>query len=274
MKSFSLPYSSLLPRWRKSPLRTWMARLAAFWTLAKNSSGRSVVPNEKDYKDYPVSLGVSHLHFGNAGNTFAIQNCGFPLVCGGRGKARGVEFFLEKKFTDKWYGQLNVAYAPSRHAALDGIYRRGSFDSPVIFNAVGGYRLSPKWEASARWVFVTGRPYTPLNLPLSTAQNRAVLDTALANAVRAPDYFRLDFRVDRTFQVRGKPLSTLPTSRLAGDRCCCPAERPRWSLKTPIPRPPVYALIPAVKAKPLRGALRAALTAPSERKDDKCAIVL
>jgi hypothetical protein len=161
---------------------------------------------EKDYRDYPVSLQYRTYTLANAGDTFAIQNYIFPLVSGGRGKARGVEFFLEKKFTDKWYGQLNLAYARSRHAALDGIYRRGSFDSPVIFNAVGGYRLSPKWEASARWVFVTGRPYTPLNLPLSTAQNREVLDTALANAVRAPDYFRFDFRVDRTFHVRDKPL--------------------------------------------------------------------
>ncbi len=161
---------------------------------------------EKEYKDYAVSQEYRTYTLANAGDTFAINNYLFPLVSGGRGKARGVELYVEKRFTDKWYGQFNVAYARSRHAALDGVFRRGSFDSPVIANAVGGYRFNRKWEASARVVFVDGRPYTPHNQALSFAQNRLVLDTTQTNALRAPDYFRVDFRVDRTFTIRDKPL--------------------------------------------------------------------
>lgn len=161
---------------------------------------------EKEYRDYAVSRDYPTYTLANAGDTFAINNYLFPLVSAGRGRARGVELFMEKRFTDRWYGQFNLAYARSRHAALDGVFRRGSFDSPVIANAVGGYRFNRKWEASARAVFVDGRPYTPHNQALSIAQNRLVLDTTRVNALRAPDYFRFDFRVDRTFIVRDKPL--------------------------------------------------------------------
>ena len=161
---------------------------------------------EKDYRDYAVALEYPTFTLANAGDTFGIQNYMFPLTSAGRGKARGIELFVEKKFTDKWFGQFNVSYARSRHAALDGVYRRGSFDSPLIGNAVGGYRFNRKWDASARIVFYDGRPYTPMNGALSLAQNRAVVDTARANALRAPDYFRFDFRVDRTFVLRDKPL--------------------------------------------------------------------
>ncbi len=161
---------------------------------------------QKEYKDYAVSQEYPTFTLANAGDTFAINNYLFPLVSGGRGRARGVELYVEKRFTDKWYGQFNLSYARSRQAALDQVYRRGSFDSPVIANAVGGYRFNRKWEASARIVFVDGRPYTPHLPALSFAQNRLILDTAQANSVRASDYFRVDFRVDRTFIVKDKPL--------------------------------------------------------------------
>lgn len=161
---------------------------------------------QKEYKDYAVSQDYPTFTLANAGDTFAINNYLLPYVSGGRGRARGIEFYVEKRFTDKWYGQFNAAYARSRHAALDGVFRRSSFDSPFIANAVGGYRFNRKWEVSARAVFVDGRPYTPHLEELSFLQNRLILDTRQANALRAPDYFRFDFRVDRTFTVRDKPL--------------------------------------------------------------------
>jgi hypothetical protein len=55
-------------------------------------------------------------------------------------------------------------------------------------------------------VYLTGRPFTPFNTVLSAAQRRGVLDLSRYNGVRAPDYFRLDVRVDRTFTFRDKPV--------------------------------------------------------------------
>lgn len=173
---------------------------------ASNSLRMTVELYQKDYRDYPVSLDYPAFSLANAGDTFAVRDLLFPLVSAGRGRARGIEFFVEKKFTSKWFGQANLAFSRTRHAGLDGVLRPGSFDYPVIFNAVGGYKLSDKWEFSSRVAFLGGRPFTPFNETLSRQQSRGIFDFSRVNGERAPDYFRLDFRVDRTFTFRDKPL--------------------------------------------------------------------
>jgi outer membrane receptor protein involved in Fe transport len=161
---------------------------------------------QKDYKDYPVSSQFPSLSLANIGDTFDVSSVLFPMVSGGRGRVRGAELFLEKRFTDKWFGQANIARQRARQAGLDGIGRSASYEYPWIFNAVGGYRLTRKWELSMRAAYLTGRPFTPFDLEESTRQRRPIFDLTRVNAERQPDYFRLDLRVDRTLSVRGKPL--------------------------------------------------------------------
>lgn len=160
----------------------------------------------KNYKDYPTALEYPSLSLANVGDTFDVSSLLFPITSAGRGRVRGIEFFLEKKFRDRWFGQANLSFSRTRHAALDQIFRPGSFDYPVIANFVGGYRLTPKWELSTRASFLSGRPFTPFNIEESTRQRRPIFDLNRVNDERAPDYFRLDLRVDRTFTVRDKPL--------------------------------------------------------------------
>lgn len=173
---------------------------------ASNSLRMTVELYQKDYRDYPVSLDYPTFSLANAGDTFAVRDLLFPLISAGRGRARGIEFFVEKKFTAKWFGQANLAFSRTRHAGLDGVLRPGSFDYPVIFNAVGGYKFNQKWEFSSRVALLGGRPFTPFNETLSRQQSRGIFDFNRVNGERAPDYFRLDFRVDRTFTLRDKPL--------------------------------------------------------------------
>ena len=68
-------------------------------------------------------------------------------------------------------------------------------------------RRPPAWEVSARLSFLSGRPFTPYDQAVSTAQRRGVYDLTRVNAERAPDYGRVDIRVDRTFTVGGQPLN-------------------------------------------------------------------
>jgi hypothetical protein len=140
------------------------------------------------------------------GDTFNVREILFPLTSAGRGRVRGVELFIEKKFTDRWFGQANIALSRTRHAGLDGVFRSGAFDYPRVFNGVGGYRLSKKWEVSARASYLSGRPVTPFDPTLSAAQRRGVYDLTRINAIRLPDYFRLDIRADYTLTVRDNPL--------------------------------------------------------------------
>ena len=93
-----------------------------------------------------------------------------------RATAVGVEVSFEKRFTDKWFGQGNVAFSRTRHAGLDGVLRPGSFDYPFAMNLVGGYRLSDRWELAGRVSYLAGRPYTPFDEATSSAQRRGVYD--------------------------------------------------------------------------------------------------
>ena len=91
----------------------------------------------KNYKDYPVATQFPTLSLANVGDTFNVREVLFPLTSAGRGHAEGLEFFVEKRLTDKFYGQGNVAFSRTRHAGLDAVMRPGSFDYPVVFNLVG-----------------------------------------------------------------------------------------------------------------------------------------
>jgi outer membrane receptor protein involved in Fe transport len=160
----------------------------------------------KEYKDYPVSTQFPQLSLANIGDTFNVRDLLFPMTSAGRGRVAGVELFVEKKFQDKWFGQANLSYSRTRYSGLDGVRRPGVFDYPIIANVLGGYRLNARWEGSIRFNYLQGRPYTPFDLGISTAQRRGVFDTNRVAAERLPDYFRTDLRIDRIFMVRDKPL--------------------------------------------------------------------
>ena len=161
----------------------------------------------KIYSQYPVAGDLPSVSMANIGDTFDVREILFPLTSTGKGDSKGVEFFVEKRLTSRLYGQGNLSFSRTRHAGLDGVLRPGSFDYPFVFNLLGGYRLSQRWEISARLAFLSGRPFTPYDQGLSTAQRRGVYDLTRVNAERAPDYARVDIRVDRTFTVGGQPLN-------------------------------------------------------------------
>lgn len=161
----------------------------------------------KAYRDYPVAADYPSLSLADIGDTFNVREILFPLVSAGTGTAQGIELFVERKLSARLYGQANLALSRTRHAGLDNVPRPGSFDSPVVANLIGGFRFSPRWEMSTRAAYLAGRPYTPFDTAASAAQRRGVYDLARLNAERAPAYFRLDVRLDRTFTVAGEPVT-------------------------------------------------------------------
>ena len=161
---------------------------------------------QKDYKDYPVSTQFRSFSLASAGDTFNVSEILMPYVSAGRGRSRGLEVFIEKKFRGRWFGQTNASFSSTKYSALDGILRPGTYDYPVVVNGVVGYKLTKKWDISSSFRFMSGKPYTPFNQTLSQQQNRGILDLAQINGLRTPNYFRPDFRFDRTFTVRDKPL--------------------------------------------------------------------
>ncbi len=161
----------------------------------------------KNYTDYPVASHLPAVSLANIGDTFDVREILFPLTSSGKGYSEGAEFFVEKRLTARLYGQGNLSFSRTRQAGLDRVLRPGSFDYPFVFNLLGGYRLSRAWEFSARLSFLSGRPFTPYDQTVSTAQRRGVYDLTRVAGERAPDYGRLDIRVDRTFTVGGQPFN-------------------------------------------------------------------
>jgi hypothetical protein len=167
----------------------------------------SVEAYQKKYADYPVSLEYPTMSLANIGDQSGIGGFLMPMASVGSGRARGVEFFLQKKLTGSLYGQVSYSLARTRHAALDGVLRPGAYDSPHTFATILGYKVGPRWELSTRFTYASGRPYTPPLLAESFAQNRWIEDLTRVNAARMPDYQRLDLRVDRRFLIGRMNLS-------------------------------------------------------------------
>jgi hypothetical protein len=162
----------------------------------------------KWYRSYPVSLEYPQLTLANHGSEFNTSDLLLlPMSSDGKGRVRGLEFFLKKRLAGGLYGQIAYSWSRTEQAALDGVFRRGSFDTPHVFTAVGGYRLGERWELSGRFTYATGRPYTPPLLPESVDQNRLVYDVDGFNAERLPAFHRLDVRVDRKFRLFGRNTS-------------------------------------------------------------------
>jgi hypothetical protein len=151
----------------------------------------------KRYVDYPASLIRPYLVLANTGAGFGGSEDGYasfgldPLVSKGSGLSRGVELLLQKKLSEiPCYGTFSLSYSVSEFSGLDGIDRPSSWDQRWIVNLGGGYLIDERWEVSAKFRYVTGRPYTPFN-PDGTQ------DPARYNTVRVAPNHSLDVRVDR-----------------------------------------------------------------------------
>ncbi len=157
----------------------------------------------KDYSDYPSSSLRPYLVLANTGGGFSGPDDNYssfglePLVSGGKGSVKGIEFSMQKKSSDiPLYGIVSITYSESNFTGLDGIERPGSYDQRWIINLSGGYIFSSKWEASFKFRFATGTPYTPFN-------SNGTQSVANYNTGRFDPVHSLDIRVDRRWDFDG-----------------------------------------------------------------------
>ncbi len=158
----------------------------------------------KDYADYPASSVRPWLVLANTGAGFGGAEDGFSafgleqLVSEGVGMSSGVELLLQKRMSEvPVYGILSLSYNNTEYTALDGVSRAGLYDQRIIFNLSGGYRFDANWEASLKFRYGTGTPYTPFD-----ASGEQLFATDF-NTSRLPDFHSLDVRVDRRWFFSG-----------------------------------------------------------------------
>ena len=151
----------------------------------------------KNYSDYPSSMRRTYLVLANTGAGFSGSDENFssfgldPLNSGGTGFTRGFELSVQKKLTDTpYYGIVSLTYSIADFTALDDVERIGSYDQTWIFNVSGGYKFNEEWEASLKFRYSTGKPYTPYN-------SDGTQDVDDINTLRLPVNNSLDLRVDK-----------------------------------------------------------------------------
>jgi hypothetical protein len=117
----------------------------------------------------------------------------------GEARARGIELLIQKKLAVNFYGLVSATWFRTRYRDFSGNWQNRDFDNRVLFSIIGGYRPNNRWEFSARWSFLGGRPYTPFNLELSEQFNLGIIDMARFNSERLPDFHSLYLRMDRRY---------------------------------------------------------------------------
>jgi hypothetical protein len=162
---------------------------------------------EKQYSDYPNSVLNPPVTYANAGAEY--QTLGLePLLPASDGYAKGFKFFVQKKLTNGLYGMFNYSLSEIRFTSLDEIERPSSFDYQNVLTAILGYKITDNFEVSAKYRFMGGRPYTPLDEEASAQYNQTIYDYTRYNGVRYDDYQRLDIRVDYRFELFGWAFTT------------------------------------------------------------------
>jgi outer membrane receptor for ferrienterochelin and colicin len=184
----------------------------------------------KKYFNYPASLTRTYLVLANTGAGFGGSEEGFasfgidPLVSVGKGQTRGVEFLAQKKLSEiPCYGTVSISYNESEFVALDGISRPSSFDQRWIINIGGGYIFNEKWEFSAKFRYVTGRPYTPYGIG-------GIQSGISYNTYRIEANHSLDVRVDRRWSFGNWSLDTYIDIQNIYNRK--PIDVPRYNSRT------------------------------------------
>ncbi|MCX6136336.1 MAG: TonB-dependent receptor [Ignavibacteriales bacterium] len=129
------------------------------------------------------------------------------LLNTGSGYARGIEFSLQKKFTEGFVGSASYSYSISkrRDKSSQALYDF-EYDRPHIVNLIGGMEIGKGWQLGAKFQFASGNPYTPV---IGVVRKGGVfyLVDGDANSARYPDYHKIDVRVDKQFILGGWALT-------------------------------------------------------------------
>jgi hypothetical protein len=145
--------------------------------------------NYLDYKDGAVLVMNPHIE---------------TDVLNTQGKAYGIELFIRKQ-TGKLNGWISYTYSrtllradnPQAGEVVNGgNWYPASYDEPHDANLIANYRITHRYSVSFNTVYNTGRPITlPIGVFYYDGSERALYSDR--NQYRIPDYFRMDFSVNR-----------------------------------------------------------------------------
>ncbi len=122
------------------------------------------------------------------------------------GEAYGVDLFINKGLTDRWYGWLAISASRStRTNKLTDIERDYYLDTPLVLNWVMNYQLNDLWTVGTRLTAQSGRAITPIIgiQPNPYFENRILPVYGEPYSENLPVYARLDLRFKREMTLWG-----------------------------------------------------------------------
>lgn len=121
----------------------------------------------------------------------------------GRGRSYGFDVFLQKRGGGKLDGWLSYSFGISkRRDSLGAKEYYPIHDQRHNLSLVCNWKFSRRWELSIKWMYRSGRPYTPLAGRFYDPQTETPLPIpGELNSRRYPAYHRLDVRAARPFRL-------------------------------------------------------------------------
>lgn len=155
----------------------------------------------KQYLQYPLSV-ADGLSIASKGTDYGEVG-DEEIVSTGKGRAYG----LEVLFKIMEWNHLNLTgtytYFRSEFTNSAGTYLPSAWDTRHMVNLITSYKFGKSWNVAARWRYVGGAPYSPIDMTLSTDRaawnvtNQAYTDYAHFNSLRLKDKHQLDLRIDK-----------------------------------------------------------------------------
>lgn len=120
------------------------------------------------------------------------------------GEAYGIDLFINKDLTERWYGWIALSAAKSERTDLTTQETKDyHLDTPLILNWVMNYQKSERFNIGWRWTVRSGAPTTPIDsITRETQQNSngEDVEVIIPNysedlfSKRLPTYSQLDIR--------------------------------------------------------------------------------
>jgi hypothetical protein len=156
----------------------------------------------KIYSGYPVSTLYPQVSLASILPTINEPFSLLAMTSSGKGRTQGIELSLKQNPWHHIVTEANVSYSRAQFTGLDGAYRSGGADLPIVANVMVGFNVK-RFLITMRDTAASGRPYTPFLQTASTRQDRGIYDLDKLNAFRGPIYNRLDLAVNREVMVHG-----------------------------------------------------------------------
>jgi hypothetical protein len=158
----------------------------------------------KGYRNVPISQrnGIALSNLGADFNVLGNE----AVITTGRGKAYGIEFFAQKKLTDRFFGIFAYTWYQSLYSGTDGRFVPSSWDNRHLLTTTLGYKFPRNWELGLKFRYQGGAPYTPFDENLSRlnflSQGVGTPDYSRINSLRLASFNSADIRIDKKWNFR------------------------------------------------------------------------